>query len=595
MPDPPAFTKSQERFFSLVNNTSRNIFLTGSAGTGKTFALKQVKQTLTDQGKVFVVVAPTGAAAYNCEGRTVHSAFKPLPRAAASARWSPIPTCMADTRYGILTDVDTNPTVKIGDLPTPWSEVDVLFIEEVSMLDAGLFAVLDACLRRARGSNCPFGGLRTVCVGDFGQLRPVAPKTGEDSPNTGLYAFEPFTLTAVKEGYQGSVISTWANANFVYCPLVENVRQQGDGVSRLVCEYLRSGEIYSQFPWQVKKALLRCAEYGTPDELIRNRPKFEDAPRIYWSNAAIDSYNQARNSLLTDELLDLEPTFTASTLGGPAPTMQEIASALADKRKTMKEAGVGLDKVTLYAGSRLMITRNNESVKGHYNGAVGTATHVETKRFANKDTKTLVYVSTPDGPIPVAAFEDEEQYEFQRPSGPPATVTVKCSFFPLTLAYAISFHKCQGATLTGPVIIMVNSGMGSFAGGANMAYVGVSRATSIDNVALLCDKHRDSNAFLSGEPLLARIFLTDPKVLDFYDSLNAKHGSTDWGATPFDGGRVCLCCGETADVLFRPCMHAAACQRCTAKARATAPAKRLTCVACGATVHETLVVARTKV
>ncbi|HEY0110709.1 MAG TPA: AAA family ATPase, partial [Fibrella sp.] len=137
---------------NYVLHTSQNVFLTGKAGTGKTTFLHQIKQLTA---KRLVVVAPTGVAAINAGGVTIHSLFQ-LP-------FGPIvPGDQAQLNRKFNSE-------KIKLLRT----LDLLVIDEISMVRADVLDGIDAVLRRYRGSDRPFGGVQLLLIGDMQQLPPV--------------------------------------------------------------------------------------------------------------------------------------------------------------------------------------------------------------------------------------------------------------------------------------------------------------------------------------------------------------------------------------------------------------------------------------
>jgi len=150
----------------FVNNTSRNIFLTGKAGTGKTTFLRYIKE---HTHKNAVIAAPTGVAAINAGGVTLHSLFQ-LPFG---------PFIPGNNRgFGNSIAVDPNSLLKQLRLSGPkrelLQEMDLLIIDEVSMLRADMLDAIDTILRSVRRNHLfPFGGVQVLYIGDLYQLPPV--------------------------------------------------------------------------------------------------------------------------------------------------------------------------------------------------------------------------------------------------------------------------------------------------------------------------------------------------------------------------------------------------------------------------------------
>ena len=143
-------------------NTNRNIFITGKAGTGKTTFLRKFREETTKQ---VAIVAPTGVAAINAGGTTIHSFFQ-LP----FTPFTPTPA----GRSSLISRIKMNKTRR-----TVIRELEVLVIDEISMVRADVLDAIDYVLRTIRHrNNEPFGGVQMIFIGDMHQLSPVA-KTNE--------------------------------------------------------------------------------------------------------------------------------------------------------------------------------------------------------------------------------------------------------------------------------------------------------------------------------------------------------------------------------------------------------------------------------
>jgi len=157
--------------YDFIESTSQNLFLTGKAGTGKTTFLKELKQK---SPKRIVVVAPTGVAAINAGGVTIHSFFQlsfgpQIPRqySTESSEYRVNPS----KRDEVFTRVSRDKKNIIRSL-------DLLIIDEISMVRADMLDAIDGVLRRYRNQNIPFGGVQLLMIGDLQQLAPVV-KTDE--------------------------------------------------------------------------------------------------------------------------------------------------------------------------------------------------------------------------------------------------------------------------------------------------------------------------------------------------------------------------------------------------------------------------------
>ena len=142
--------------WNIIETTNTNLFLTGKAGTGKTTFLRRLKQ---ESSKRIIVVAPTGIAAINAEGTTIHSFFQ--------LSFAPF---IPDAQYKTKEQQYRFSKQKIRVIQS----IDTLVIDEISMVRADLLDAVDAVLRRFRKNQLPFGGVQMVMIGDLGQLAPVA-------------------------------------------------------------------------------------------------------------------------------------------------------------------------------------------------------------------------------------------------------------------------------------------------------------------------------------------------------------------------------------------------------------------------------------
>lgn len=146
-----------ELAWRLVEHTGANVFITGKAGTGKTTFLKKLKKEST---KSIIVLAPTGIAALNAGGMTIHSFFQ--------LSFSPYIPGIGQSESGSRFKRYSKDKIKII------RSIDTIVIDEISMVRADLLDAIDAKLKRYRNPNLPFGGIQLVMIGDMQQLPPVA-------------------------------------------------------------------------------------------------------------------------------------------------------------------------------------------------------------------------------------------------------------------------------------------------------------------------------------------------------------------------------------------------------------------------------------
>jgi len=137
-----------------ILKTGKNVFITGSAGTGKTYLLHQYINYLKERRVYPTIVAPTGIAASHLRGQTIHSYFA----------------------LGIRESIDEGYVEFLKEkqyLKRRFSKLDLLIIDEISMVSPELFSSMDLILRGFKESDAPFGGIQVVISGDFFQLPPV--------------------------------------------------------------------------------------------------------------------------------------------------------------------------------------------------------------------------------------------------------------------------------------------------------------------------------------------------------------------------------------------------------------------------------------
>jgi len=223
-----------------------NVFLTGSAGTGKTHLLNQYIDYLKERNITLAVTAPTGIAASHINGMTIHSFFG----------------------IGIRENVDEyflDSLIQKEFLHKRLKKLKVLIIDEISMVSPQLFDSIDKILRAFKYSDEPFGGLQIVLSGDFFQLPPI-------SQNTNNLRF----------AWQAEV---WKKAGLKSCYLTEKFRQSDEALISVLDE-IRSGTVSEKS----MRILHSCR-----GEKLKNKPK---VTKLYTHNKDVDRINQEELDLL---------------------------------------------------------------------------------------------------------------------------------------------------------------------------------------------------------------------------------------------------------------------------------------------------------
>jgi GTPase SAR1 family protein len=412
-----------ERF---INQTNRSIFLTGKAGTGKTTLLKKIIETTH---KNTVVIAPTGIAALNAGGVTIHSFFQ-LP----FGGFLPIsgqPPHVSD-RFQLNTESTLQRHFKMNkQRQAIIRNLELLIIDEVSMLRADLLDAIDFMLRRVRRSSAPFGGVQLLFIGDLLQLPPIV------------------------KNEEKSVLSRYYNGYFFFHAKV--LEKQAPLYVELEKIYRQDDEEFIQVLNHLRNNYINQEDVDILNNYVK--PDFEPSKHegfitLTTHNNKADQINQRSLDALSNKL----HKYKAEVSGDFPPHMFPIA-----------------EQMELKVGAQVMFIKNDTSFqKEYFNGKIGRVSEL---------TRDAVFVTFPEEnkTIEVEKYEwgnvkftlDEKSGEIQE--------DVKGTFvhFPLKLAWAITVHKSQGLTFDKAVLDLSKV----FAPG--QAYVGLSRLRSLKGLVLL--------------------------------------------------------------------------------------------------------------
>ncbi len=394
--------------WDFVEHTGKSIFLTGKAGTGKTTFLKSVVRNST---KRMVVVAPTGVAAINAGGVTIHSFFQ-LPL-------SPfVPTAKIKNRYDFSKEKR-----KII------STIDILVIDEISMVRSDLLDAVDNVLRRYRDHDKPFGGVQLLMIGDLGQLIPVV--TQEDETMLKPYYDTPY--------FFGS--HALALVDYVTIQL-DHVYRQQDIRFLNILNHIRDGK-----PTTEDLTLLNQRV------MDKNMPVGNTPIRLTTHNMTADRHNETEMQKLTSQPFDYNAEIDGVFPEYLYPTAEQL---------------------TLKVGAQVMFIKNDPTTAHrYYNGRIGKV--VET-------TSTSVKVLCPDDD---KAIEVEPQdWENAKYTLNEKTKEIETEIqgvfrqLPLRLAWAITIHKSQGLTFDNAVIDA------NFSFSPGQVYVALSRCRTLEGMWL---------------------------------------------------------------------------------------------------------------
>lgn len=395
--------------WDFVENTGTSIFLTGKAGTGKTTFLKTLRERTP---KRMVVVAPTGVAAINAGGVTIHSFFQ-----------LPLSPYVPEATYPSKFDFSKEKRSIIQTL-------DLLVIDEISMVRSDLLDAIDNVLRRYRNHSKPFGGVQLLMIGDLQQLAPVV--TEQDAQLINKYYETPF--------FFGS--HALRQINYVTIEL-KQVYRQSDELFLHLLNNIREGKA-TQHDFTLLNQ--RCQP--------EFRPKEEEGYiRLTTHNNMAQRYNEEQLDLLTTQA----HTFQAKIEG----TFPEYAYPT-DTELILKE------------GAQVMFVKNDPTL-GHlfFNGKIGHVTCISNKGIT-------VHCPGDSYDIDVTPMEWENARYVLNENTKEIDTEIQGTFsqYPLRLAWAITIHKSQGLTFERAII----DASLSFASG--QVYVALSRCKSLDGLIL---------------------------------------------------------------------------------------------------------------
>ena len=408
----------------FVNSTSRHVFLTGKAGTGKTTFLHRLAQ---NTHKRYVILAPTGIAALNAKGVTIHSQFL-LP----FGTYIPVRNLPADIpAYGNFHDRDTltkrHPLNAIR--RNVLRSIDLLIIDEVSMLRADLLDAIDHRMRSVRGIyDKSFGGVQVLLIGDLHQLPPVVKDT-EWTVLRKYYANAHF--------FESRVIK---EAGYAHIELDKIFRQQ-DGDFIDILNNLRNNTVTA------KDVETLNAHYKA------NIPKSEQEGVITLTthNRIADELNSKALAALTEK----SHFFSADVEGKFPESMYPV-----------------LTELELKVGAQIMFIRN-DTEKAYFNGKLAkvmsiTDEGIEVEMLDNGLAYTLKKETWENKRYVVNAKTKEQEEELEG----------TFEQYPVKLAWAITVHKSQGLTFDKAIIDVGNA----FAPG--QVYVALSRLRSLNGLTL---------------------------------------------------------------------------------------------------------------
>jgi ATP-dependent DNA helicase PIF1 len=439
-----------------------NLFITGPGGTGKTRLIKHLLNHTNAVNRTTAVCAMTGCAAIllNCGARTLHS-------------WSGIKLAKGE-KSKVITSVLKNKKAM-----TVWRAAKVLILDEVSMLSRKIFEIIEGIARQARQSSSPFGGIQVVFTGDFFQLPPIGT---EGEPETEQFCFESPLWNSVFSAENHVELKTmFRQTDPTYIHILQQVRygnldEEGRKMLRgyvnrkLDTEKLHGIVPTKLFALRIKTDMVNSQMFAqlTGKEYVFEMIQKKDCRTYLDTNRPLDLGTLQSSSKLSEQDMDYE--LSSITNSVPSPKL-----------------------LRLKKGAVVMCTINLDMDAGICNGAQGVVVDILESRKSEYGLPTPIvrFLNGVEKAI-VPHFWQSEDYP-----------TLAIGQIPLCLAWALTIHKIQGATLS---VAEMDIGQSIFEYG--QTYVALSRIQSLDGLYL--------SAFHSQK------IMANPKVVAFYDKITGK-------------------------------------------------------------------------
>jgi ATP-dependent exoDNAse (exonuclease V) alpha subunit len=444
MIEPVKLSPEQQALYEHIESSENNIFITGRAGTGKSTLLTHL---IENTKKNVAVCAPTGVAALNVGGSTIHSLF--------------------GFPFGVLGEV---PLAKHMGRRTReiLGAIDMLVIDEVSMVNADLMDAISRALGIARGkTRLPFGGAQLVMFGDPYQLAPVPPSSAEER-------------NYLAENYQSHWFfdaHVWREDSLERYELTQIFRQHDEGFKNIL-NAIRVGQATEEMIQYINE--------------VGNKPTpHDDVIRLATINETVNSVNSQRLARIADPV----KTFTASFSAGDENAFGKTLPAE--------------PAINLKVGAQVMFIKNDDAntkrnaqgqmIKRWVNGTIGKVVDLPKSGGVKVEVDHEIF-DVGKSTWEKVRYEIEEEFDEVTGKVKETLVAVPIAEYqqiPLRLAWAVTVHKSQGQTYEEALIDM---GSGAFSPG--QTYVALSRVRSLEGLYLT-------------RPIRQRDIMVDPDVVRF--------------------------------------------------------------------------------
>lgn len=437
------YSFSQQQAFDKYRE-GKNIFITGPGGTGKSKIIKDIKLDALKRDKNVQVCALTGCAALllECRAKTIHS-------------WGGIGIASAPNESILKRVLKSQYKCK------NWKEIDILIIDEVSMMSQKVFELLDIIGKKTRKKSSPFGGIQIIFSGDFYQLPPVGNK---EDPETLCFCFEsPLWFETFPKENHVQLTDIFRQKDPVYAKILNQIRE--GRIKRKSCDILE-----------------KCIDKEKPLDLTIAPTK------LFPTRNKVDRINQGEMMKLVGDEIEYKVKYNYElpmTEKEKQINIQYSREQIDMELKYIQGNLLCEDKIYLKIGSQVMCIANIELPNGSMicNGSQGTI------------------IKMTDNKTPIVKYNNGTEMMMNYHVWPSETIPgIGVSQIPLILAWALTIHKSQGATLECAEIDVGNS---IFECG--QTYVALSRVKSLDGLYLT-----------SFDPSKIRIHR---KVRDFYENL----------------------------------------------------------------------------